>query len=43
MPGVETDQLRRVLLALGSLAGPIDVECTGPTKQHGLTRSCLMK
>lgn len=36
MPGAETDVLRRVLLALGSLTGPLDIECTGPTKQHGL-------
>jgi hypothetical protein len=39
MPGTDSDLLRRVLLALGQLAGPIDVEHTGPTKQHGLPRS----
>jgi len=38
MPGDESDVLRRVLLALGTLVGPIDVEHTGPTKQHGLAR-----
>lgn len=41
MPGNDSDALRRVLIALGKLAGPIDVERTGPTKQHGLSRSCL--
>jgi len=38
MPGEESDLQRRVLLALGTLMGPIDVEHTGPTKQHGLAR-----
>jgi hypothetical protein len=41
MPGNDTDVLRRVLIALGKLVGPIDVEHTGPTKQHGLSRSCV--
>lgn len=41
MPGNDNDELRRVLLALGQLTGPIDVEHTGPTKQHGLSRSSL--
>jgi len=38
MPGEESDLLRRVLLALGTLVGPINVERTGPTKQHALAR-----
>lgn len=41
MPGNDTDVQRRALLALGQLAGPIDVEHTGPTKQHGLSCSCI--
>ncbi|SON56340.1 hypothetical protein HDIA_2799 [Hartmannibacter diazotrophicus] len=36
MPGEETNMLHRVLTALGQVAGPIDVEHTGPSKQHGL-------
>ena len=41
MPGEETDVLRQILIALGRLAGPIDVEHTAPTKQHGLPRGSL--
>ncbi len=36
MPGGDGDLLRRVLLALASLDGRIDVDGTGPTKQHAL-------
>ncbi len=36
MPGEESDLLRRILVALGKLAGPLDLERTAPTKQHGL-------
>jgi hypothetical protein len=32
----DDDLLRRVLLALDSVTDGIDVEHTGPTKQHGL-------
>ena len=39
MPGEDNDDLRRVLIALGQLTGPIDVEHMGPTKQRGLSRS----
>lgn len=38
MPGDESGLLRRILLALGQLAGDIDVEHVGPTKQHGIPR-----
>lgn len=41
MPGEDDGLLRRVLLALGTLTGPIDVEHTGPTKQHALPRSAI--
>ena len=41
MPGTDTDALRRVLLALGRLTGPIDVEHTGPANHHGLARAHL--
>src|SRR5690606_38764838 len=37
MKGEEPDFLRRILLALGELTGPLDLERTGPTKQHGLS------
>jgi len=36
MPGDDSPLLRRIMLALGTLSGPIDVEHLGPTKQHGL-------
>ncbi len=39
MPGEESDDLRQVLLALGKIAGPIDVNRGGPTKQHGVSKS----
>ena len=35
MPGEESDLQRRIMLALGQLHRGIDVEHTGPTKQHG--------
>ena len=38
MQGEDNGLLRRVMLALGTLTGPIDVEHTGPTKHHGLAR-----
>jgi hypothetical protein len=38
MPGEESDLLRRTMLALGALGVRLDVEHTGPTKQHGLPR-----
>ncbi|MEO1204704.1 MAG: hypothetical protein AAFV45_00075 [Pseudomonadota bacterium] len=39
MPGEETGLLRRILVALGELAGPLDLERTEPSKQHGIPRS----
>jgi len=41
MPDGESDLLRRILLALDQLAGSIDVEQVGPTKQHGIPRSTV--
>jgi len=41
MPGDETGILRRILIALGEVAGPIDVDLTAPSKQHGLSRSAV--
>jgi hypothetical protein len=41
MPGEETDVLRQVLVALGTLAGPIDVEHRAPSKQHGQPQSSV--
>jgi hypothetical protein len=41
MPGDDSGMLRRILQAIGTIAGPIDVEHTGPTKQHGLTREAV--
>lgn len=38
MPGEDVQLLRRILTALGTLVGPLDVEHTGPTKQHALRR-----
>ena len=43
MPGDETDLLRRILVAIGELAGPLDLERTSPTKQHGLARDAIKK
>ncbi len=36
MPGDENGLLRRVLIALGELVGPLDMERVSPNKQHGL-------
>ena len=41
MPGEETDALRQVLIALGTLIGPIDVEHSAPSKQHGQSQSSV--
>ncbi len=41
MPGDDDSLLRRIMLALGTLSEPIDVEHLGPTKQHGLPRSAI--
>lgn len=41
MPGEETDALRQVLVALGTLTGPIDVEHCAPSKQHGQPQSSI--
>lgn len=41
MPGGESDLLRRIMLALNQLASSIDVERSGPSKQHGIPRSAL--
>ena len=41
MPGDDGDLLRRILLALGELAGPIDVERTSPAHQHGSSRDAI--
>ena len=41
MPGDECGLLRQILLALGTLAGPIDVDHTPPSKEHGLPRSSV--
>ena len=43
MPGQESDMLRRILVALGDLSGPLDLQHTGPTKQHGLPREAIKK
>lgn len=43
MPGEESDLPRRILVALGELAGPIDLERISPTKQHGLPRDAVGK
>lgn len=39
MPGGEEPLLRRITLALQHLAGTLDLDRTGPSKQHGLPRS----
>lgn len=43
MPGDESGLLRRILVVLGALTDPIDVEHTPPSKQHGLPRSSLKR
>jgi hypothetical protein len=41
MPDGENDLLHRILIALDGIAGGIDVEQVGPTKQHGIPRSAV--
>lgn len=41
MPGEETGMLRDILIALGKLTGPLDLDHTGPSKQHGLPREAI--
>ena len=41
MQGGESNLLHRILLALDQLAGSIDVEQIGPTKQHGIPVSAV--
>lgn len=41
MPGAEETLLRRITLALQQLAGPLDLDRTGPSKQHGLPREAV--
>jgi starvation-inducible DNA-binding protein len=36
MPGRDNDLVRRILVALGKLNAAIDIEHTGPAKQHGI-------
>jgi starvation-inducible DNA-binding protein len=36
MPGRDNDLVRRILVALGKLNAAVDVEHTGPGKQHGI-------
>jgi len=43
MPGDESGLLHRILVALGGLAGAIDVEHTPPSKQHGLPREAVKR
>ena len=41
MPDGKNDLVHRILVALDRLAGEIDVEQVGPTKQHGIPRSAV--
>jgi len=41
MPGEDNGLMRSIMLALGTLTGPIDLEHTGPSKQHGLPHSAV--
>jgi hypothetical protein len=43
MPGGEETLLRRITLALQSLAGPLDLDRAAPSKQHGLTRGAVKR
>jgi hypothetical protein len=43
MPGEDDDLQGRVMLALGALGAAVDVDHTGPSKQHGLPRPRLAK
>ncbi len=37
MPDGDSDLVRRILVALGTLNAPVDMEHTGPSKLHGIT------
>ena len=41
MPGAEETLLRRITLALQHLAGPLDLDRGGASKQHGLARGAV--
>ncbi|MBR0651838.1 hypothetical protein GXW78_19365 [Roseomonas terrae] len=41
MPGNEDALARRVVLALQQIAGPLDLEHSGPNKQRGLPRDAV--
>jgi hypothetical protein len=41
MPGAEEPLLRRITLALQRLAGPLDLDQAGPSKQHGLAQGAV--
>ena len=41
MLGEESDLLRRILVEIGKVAAPLDLEHTSPTKQHGLSRDAI--
>ncbi len=41
MRGEDGDLLGRIMLALGALGAAVDVDHTGPSKQHGLPRPSL--
>lgn len=43
MPGAEEVLLRRITLALQHLAGPLDLDRAGPSKQHGLARGAVKR
>jgi hypothetical protein len=43
MPGEDGDLQGRIMLALGALGAAVDVDHTGPSKQHGLPRPSLAK
>ena len=41
MPGAEETLLRRITLALQQLAGPLDLDKAGASKQQGLARGAV--
>lgn len=41
MPGDETGILRQILIALGEVVGPVNLDLTAPIKQHGLSRRAV--
>jgi hypothetical protein len=43
MPGQESDLQRRILVALGKLTDAVDIEHTGPSKQHGIARAAARR